>query len=178
MPTPNIPAQNAATALQVIEVLGLKLDESLIAQVFKQTSLPGRRQLINNHPSVMLDVAHNPQATLLLSEELANLPYQKVIAVVAMLQDKDIKATLAPMLSVISHWHCASLQVPRGAKSDVLVSAVSSSKQKVLDYESVETAYKMAVTNANKNDLVIVFGSFFTVASVLNMGELTPQEKV
>jgi dihydrofolate synthase/folylpolyglutamate synthase len=178
LPIPQIPAQNASTALQVIEILELQLDNKLMSQVFKQTSLPGRRQIIQNKPAVMLDVAHNPQATRLLASDIVNMQYKRVIAVVAMLADKDIKETLAPMLPIVSTWYCASLDVPRGAKASTLVSAVLSSKQKVLDYESVESAYKSALENAEKEDLVIVFGSFFTVTNVLKMGLLPPHEKV
>ena len=110
--------------------------------------------------------------------DIKNMKCKRVIAVVGMLADKDIKATLAPMLSVVTTWHCASLDVPRGAQSSTLVSAVLSSEQKVLDYESVETAYQCALEKAEKEDLVIVFGSFFTVTNVLKMGSLPHNEKV
>ena len=178
LPIPNIPAQNASTALQVIEILGLQLDYKKMSQAFKQTSLPGRRQVVQNKPTVMLDVAHNPHATSLLAFDIKNMKYKRVIAVVAMLADKDIIATLAPMLSVVSIWHCASLNIPRGAKSSTLVSTVLSSQQKVLEYDTVEIAYKSALEKAKQDDLVIVFGSFYTVTDVLKIGLLTPQEKV
>lgn len=178
LPVPMIPAQNASTALQVIDILGLQLDNKQMTEVFAQTCLPGRRQIIQNLPRVILDVAHNPQATTLLAFDIMNMKYKKVIAVVAMLADKDIEATLAPMLGVVSNWFCASLDVPRGAPASTLVSAVLSSEQKVLDYESVESAYKCALEKAEKDDLVIVFGSFFTVTKVLEMGTLPPNKKV
>jgi dihydrofolate synthase/folylpolyglutamate synthase len=178
LPVPSIPAQNASTALQVIEILGLQINKRQMSQVFSQTSLPGRRQIIQSNPTVLLDVAHNPQATNLFALDIKNMKYKRVIAVVAMLADKDIDATLAPMLSVVSTWYCSSLDVPRGALSSTLVSAVLSSEQKVLEYDSVEVAYKCALENAGKDDLVIVFGSFFTVTNVLEMGSFTPHEKV
>ena len=178
LPIPNIPAQNASTALQVVEILGLQLNNKQMAQAFAQTNLPGRRQVIQNKPTVMLDVAHNPHATNLLAFDIKNMKYNRVIAVVAMLADKDIDATLAPMLPVVSTWYCASLNIPRGAKSSTLVSAVLSSEQKVLEYTAVEIAYKSALEEAKKDDLVIVFGSFYTVTDVLKLGLLIPQEKV
>ena len=178
LPVPNIPVQNASTALQVIEILGLQLDNRQMVHVINQTRLPGRRQVIQNKPLVILDVAHNPQATSLLAFDINNMNYKRIIAVVGMLADKDIEATLAPMLSVVSIWYCATLDVPRGAQSSSLVSAVFSSKQKVLEYDSVDVAYKCALEKAEKNDIVIVFGSFFTVTKVLKMASLTPQEKV
>lgn len=178
LPIPNIPAQNASTALQVIEILGLQLDYKQMSQAFKQTNLPGRRQIIQTKPTVMLDVAHNPHATNLLAFDIKNMKYKRIIAVVAMLADKDIYATIDPMLSVVSKWYCANLDVPRGADSSTLASAVLSSEQKVLEYGSVEIAYKCALLEAKRDDLVIVFGSFYTVTGVLKIGLLTPQEKV
>jgi dihydrofolate synthase/folylpolyglutamate synthase len=178
LPIPNIPAQNASTALQVIEILGLNLDNFQMTQLINQTRLPGRRQVIQNTPCVMLDVAHNPQATSLLALDIKNMQYKRVIAVVGMLADKDIEATLAPMLPVVSVWYCATLDAVRGAHSSRLVSAVLSSKQKVLECETVEVAYQCALENAEEDDLVIVFGSFFTVTNVLKVATLTPQEKV
>ena len=174
LPVPYIPAQNASTALQVIETLGLQLDNKKMAQVFSCTQLPGRRQILQNNPTVLLDVAHNPQATNLLAFDINNMKHKRVIAVVAMLADKDIEATLSPMLSVVSMWYCASLDVPRGAPSSTLVSIVLSSEKKVLECVSVEVAYESALEKAHKDDLVIVFGSFFTVTNVLKMGSLTP----
>jgi dihydrofolate synthase/folylpolyglutamate synthase len=59
-----------------------------------------------------------------------------------------------------------------------LVSGVLSSEQNVLKYSTVETAYKSALEEAKTGDLVIVFGSFYTVTEILKIGLLTPLEKV
>jgi dihydrofolate synthase/folylpolyglutamate synthase len=48
----------------------------------------------------------------------------------------------------------------------------------VLGYESVEVAYKCALEKAEQDDLVVVFGSFFTVTNILKMASLIPQKKV
>lgn len=177
LPVPNIPVQNASTALQVIEVLDLSVDQQILTQVFESVSLSGRRQVLQTLPTVMLDVAHNPQATQLLATDLERKGYKRIIAVVAMLADKDISASLLPMIDIIDVWHCASLDVPRGAQANEIVTELktknstdtSSSTKKVLDFENVELAYSAALNNANKEDCVIVFGSFFTIAEILNL---------
>jgi dihydrofolate synthase/folylpolyglutamate synthase len=48
----------------------------------------------------------------------------------------------------------------------------------VLSFSTVEVAYKQALANAHKDDLIIVFGSFYTVADVLKIKALKPQGKV
>jgi dihydrofolate synthase/folylpolyglutamate synthase len=179
LPVPNIPAQNASTALRVIEVLGLNVNYQILNQVFASLSLPGRRQIIHTQPMVMLDVAHNPQATRLLAADLKQKGFKRIHGVVAMLSDKDITASLAPMLDCVHSWYCAGLDMPRGAKASELVSALNnknslknsntSLSKKVLDFEHVEQAYKAALDSAEQEDCVIVFGSFFTIAEVLNL---------
>lgn len=168
LPIPHIPAQNASTALQVIKLLKLGLTYQQMQNVFEISALPGRRQVLQNSPLVMLDVAHNPQATGLLAAELKAQNYQQVIAVVAMLGDKDISASLAPMQEVVDVWHCSQLDVSRAAKVEQLVTVLSAQK-KVLEFSSVKQAYNAAIALASDESCVICFGSFFTVAEILKL---------
>ena len=167
---PLIPAQNAATALQTISVLGLPLNPTFVAQLFAQTKLLGRRQIVQQQPTIMLDVAHNPHATRLLAQEISQQNYRQVKAVVGMLADKDIQQSLAPLIDCVDSWHCASLHVPRGAKAKQLVSVLSRGKL-VLEFDSVTQAYTEACNIAHKEDLILAFGSFYTIAEVLTLVE-------
>ncbi|KXI30626.1 bifunctional tetrahydrofolate synthase/dihydrofolate synthase [Paraglaciecola hydrolytica] len=167
---PLIPAQNASTALQVLSTLGLPLEQSFVHQLFSQTKLAGRRQIIRQNPTIMLDVAHNPHATRLLAKELSGQSYGQIIAVVGMLADKDIQQSLLPLVDVVDCWYCASLQVPRGAQAKQLVSVLSQGKL-VLEFDSVKAAYGTACEIAQKDDLILVFGSFYTVAEVSTLLE-------
>jgi dihydrofolate synthase/folylpolyglutamate synthase len=60
----------------------------------------------------------------------------------------------------------ASLNVPRGASSKQLNSVLDEG-QKVLEFPDVSQAYSQALEMAKEEDLIVVFGSFFTVAEVL-----------
>lgn len=166
LPKPLIPAQNASTALQVLSVLKFDLSHTFVEKLFKQTCLQGRRQIVQYKPTVMLDVAHNPHATRLLASEIQQQHYHKVFAVVGMLGDKDMENSLKPMLNCITQWNCASLAVPRGAKANQLVSVLSAANL-VLEFNSVHEAYSAAQAQAQDQDLIVVFGSFYTVAEVL-----------
>jgi len=170
LPAPFIPAQNASTALQVLSLMGMPLNKDFVNQLFMHTRLNGRRQIIQQQPTIMLDVAHNPHATRLLASEIAELSYRRVIAVVGMLADKDISQSLAPLMTVVDDWYCASLNVPRGASAQKLVSVLSEAKM-VLEFASVSAAYGAACKKAQKGDFILVFGSFFTVAEVLALHE-------
>jgi dihydrofolate synthase / folylpolyglutamate synthase len=170
LPTPLIPAQNVSTALQVLSVMGIELTPEFIRQLLVKTHLNGRRQIIQQQPTIMLDVAHNPHATRLLASEIAALSNKRIFAVVGMLADKDIQQSLAPLIAVVDDWYCASLHVPRGASAQKLVSVLSQAEM-VLEFDSVSVAFKAARKIAQKDDFILVFGSFYTVAEVLTLSE-------
>ncbi|MEP0356389.1 bifunctional tetrahydrofolate synthase/dihydrofolate synthase [Paraglaciecola sp.] len=167
---PMIPAQNVSTGLKVLSLLGQTYNDDQLSQIISKTKLMGRKHIVQSAPTVLLDVAHNPQATALLANDIMDLEldYDRVIAVVAMLADKDIKASLAPMMDIVSSWNCADLDVPRGASANLIASHLTSNK-KVVNFTSVLEAYKSALNVAQQGDLVVVFGSFFTVAEILNL---------
>lgn len=164
--TPHIPVQNASTALQVMQLLGLCLDTDTVNDVIGRTRLPGRFQKIARGPDVYVDVAHNPQATRYLKSQIASLTPTKVHLVVGMLADKDIDATLAELMSLNSDWYPATLPVPRGEKSE-RIKQVLVGCQTVLPSDSVQEAYRNAQSRAAEGDLIVVFGSFFTAAEIL-----------
>jgi dihydrofolate synthase/folylpolyglutamate synthase len=119
---------------------------------------------------VILDVAHNPQATRHLATQITQCKYRKLYLVTAMLADKDIEQSLRPLLSLSAQWLLASLDVPRGATS-MQLSSVLDAGQKVLEFPDVSQAYGRALEMAKSDDLIVVLGSFFTVAVVLKLIE-------
>ncbi|WP_145509506.1 bifunctional tetrahydrofolate synthase/dihydrofolate synthase [Yersinia rochesterensis] len=164
LPLPNVPLANAATALAVLHYSGLSLSEEVIRQGLQAASLPGRFQIVSEQPLLILDVAHNPHAARYLTDKLAKLPKQgKVRAVVGMLSDKDIGGTLACLSEQVDEWYCAPLEGPRGASAEQLAEYLAQSRQ----FSDVETAWRQAVQDAEPQDVVIVCGSFHTVAHVM-----------
>jgi dihydrofolate synthase/folylpolyglutamate synthase len=163
---PQIPVQNVSTALAVLAVLNIALSNEQINQIIKDTRLPGRYQVVRSEPKVVLDVAHNPQASLYLKHKISLEKYDQLHLVVAMLADKDINASIEPMFELGAKWYTADLNVPRGAPSDVFQPLLVG-QELVLASATVYDAYHHALTKAKNNDLVVVFGSFFTVAEIL-----------
>jgi dihydrofolate synthase/folylpolyglutamate synthase len=167
LPACKIPTQNASTALAVMDWLNLSLDEPTISRLCCETQLTGRLQKISSSPVIYVDVAHNPQATSHLAQQLRLLGVEDTHFVCGMLKDKDIKQTLLPLRDIRAIWHVASINEFRGAAADH-VSSQLDSRQKVLEYSSVVEAYQHAVNVAKDNETIVVFGSFLTVAAVLD----------
>ena len=164
--------RNASAALAVIDVLKQQLPASMqaVRRGLIELELPGRFQVVPGRPTIMLDVAHNPQAVAGLADNLGNMGFfEKTIAVVGMLGDKDIAGALAALAGKIDLWLLAGLDVPRGAPAKVLAAVVEEGKLggDVESFASPTEAFSCAAKRAGENDRILVFGSFYTVADVM-----------
>ncbi|MDG0801406.1 bifunctional tetrahydrofolate synthase/dihydrofolate synthase [Pectobacterium polaris] len=164
LPLPNVPLANAATALAALHYSSLNVSEEAIRQGLQHAALPGRFQTVQASPRLILDVAHNPHAAAYLANRLAALPKTgKVRAVVGMLSDKDIAGTLAHLTPLVDAWYCAPLEGPRGATAQQIAEHLTRSQS----FSDVVAAWQQAMSEATEQDIVIVCGSFHTVAHVM-----------
>ncbi|MFT5294198.1 MAG: dihydrofolate synthase/folylpolyglutamate synthase [Colwellia sp.] len=167
-----IPQDNVATALTVlalVEDFSFVFNTQNINALIEKTKVPGRTELItleNLNSPVLLDVGHNPQAARYLVEYLKSQNYNKLYAVTGMLKDKDIVNTFKPLLALIEHWYLGSLSMPRGATAEELAEKLSLKEDSVNCFDNITQAFKMANKNSTATDLILVFGSFHTVAEV------------
>lgn len=166
LPNPAVPTQNVSTALMAAQVLGWNLEPDALQKAIAKTSLPGRFQRLRSDPTVILDVAHNPQATRYLKQKLQAELSGQLHLILGMLSDKDSQASLQPFLGLNARWHIAPLPTERSASVESIKSFLPP-QEKVLTFGSVEKAFLSALENADDEDTILVFGSFFTVAEIL-----------
>jgi dihydrofolate synthase/folylpolyglutamate synthase len=176
LPAPALPGEhqfgNACAAIMTIGALADRLPVSprAIRDGLSTVRLPGRFQRLRERPAVVLDVAHNPQATACLAENLDAMGNcRRTLAVVGMLSDKDIAGSLRLLAGRIDAWLPATLDGPRGARAEVLAAAIEAcvAKSHVECFASPGEAFRRAVRLAEEDDRILVFGSFHTVAAVL-----------
>jgi len=168
-----IPQDNVVTALMVLNQLGVRLTTTKVNKLITQTQVAGRTEIFKGSGSkcdVMLDVGHNPHAGRYLAKKLlhfkAQYEYSRIIAVVAMLCDKDIANTLIPFNGIIDDWFIAPLTVPRAASVEQMTKELTSFTNSINCFDNITQAFKMANINAEPSDLILVFGSFYTVAEI------------
>ena len=161
LPLPSLPVMNAATALATLALSPFTLSKEAILIGLSQAQLNGRLQQLS--PNLWIDVAHNAESATYLATQLSKLKGERrCIAVVGMLKDKDIAASLAPLQPLVDTWYLASLAGPRGASASELAGYQAGG-----EFDSVIAALTAAQHHADEHDMIIVFGSFFTVADVL-----------
>lgn len=160
LPVPGLPLMNAATALATLAASPFSLGQDAIAEGLREARLAGR--LTELEPGLWVDVAHNPESATYLASQLPG-GKGNIHAVVGMLKDKDMTATLAALQPLVTHWYPASLAGPRGASGAELATLL----QREHHFDSVTAALQAALAARAPGDRVIVFGSFFTVAEAL-----------
>jgi len=163
--------QNAAAAICALETLRERLAVSMqdIRQGLARVTLPGRFQVLPGRPSVVLDVAHNPQAARVLAANLAASGYApETIAVLGMLADKDLDGVVAALAQRVTRWHLASLPGPRGAGAAELEAALRRCGVQAAArcHADPLAAFRAARDEAGDDDKIVVFGSFLTVGAI------------
>ncbi len=196
LPTPALlgayQLNNAACAVSAVEALQdrLPVGQSIIATGLGNLNLSGRFQIIRppyagtKRASVILDVAHNPHAARALAANLRALHGEadsdlvgKTYAVFAMLADKDSGGVIAALKDHIDGWYVADTLHTRGAMAKDLARQIAglAPGSIIKTFGSADKAYFQACIDveacmdADENAKIIVFGSFFTVASVMQI---------
>jgi dihydrofolate synthase / folylpolyglutamate synthase len=163
---------NAASVLAALESIEERLPVPMqaVRQGLMLVELPARFQVLPGRPAVVLDVAHNPQAAAVLSENFANMGFfSNTLAVCGMLLDKDIAGTLRALDARVDRWYLCDLGGPRGAKAQVLAEALQAigSQAAVELFADPAAAFNAARAAAGEGDRIVAFGSFLTVAAVM-----------
>ena len=163
---------NAASVIFAVRALTphLPVDDAQMLGALARVQLLGRFQYLHHSPDIIVDVAHNPHAALSLKDNIQQIKHSgRVIAVFAMLADKDIAGVVDILKAEVDAWYIAEIDHPRAAKLGQLQSILSAQgvTQPVFAYTKLEDALFSACEKITKNDKIIAFGSFFTVAGIL-----------
>ncbi|MDR2000674.1 MAG: bifunctional tetrahydrofolate synthase/dihydrofolate synthase [Zoogloeaceae bacterium] len=164
---------NASCALAALDALRECLPVAMqdIRRGLAEVELTGRFQVLPGRPTVVLDVAHNPQAAQVLADNLGSMAFHpQTWAVFGMMRDKDIAGVIAALRGRIDYWLPATLSGPRAATAAELAAALAASgiPGPFPLFADAAAAYAHARKQVSENDRIVVFGSFLTVADVLS----------
>ncbi|WP_041702968.1 bifunctional tetrahydrofolate synthase/dihydrofolate synthase [Pseudogulbenkiania sp. NH8B] len=162
---------NASTALAVLDCLKEKLPVSIgaVKRGLLEVDWPGRFQVLPGRPLVILDVGHNPHAVKAMVANLKKLAFaENRYAVFSMLADKDLDAVVELARGEFDGWFVGGLDMPRGQSGAQLAERLAGlGVRNVNVYDTVAEAWAAALSAAGENDRIVAFGSFHTVAAVL-----------
>jgi len=171
---------NASCVLAALDELRARLPVAMqdIRRGLAEVELAGRFQVLPGRPAVILDVAHNPHAAATLAQNLDNMGFHPyTFAVFGAMADKDIDGIIAHLKDKVDHWCVTDLPLPRAAKAadieqKLLAAGVKTTGEKgaeksIACFATPAQAFADAMNRAGENDRIAVFGSFVTVAGVM-----------
>jgi dihydrofolate synthase/folylpolyglutamate synthase len=179
LPQPLLSEKHAASAIQALQLIDINLNQEKLSEALLRAKLPGRFELLKDQKTghdVLFDVAHNPAAGANLATNLEALKKRrkgggKIIAVLAMMADKDTNGFYQALESVVDFWYITQFDDQRSMPAEQLrfkLNSIHGSKN-IQIIDNIELAYRQACDLNNPDDLILVTGSFFTVAAVRGM---------
>ncbi|HAZ7574436.1 bifunctional tetrahydrofolate synthase/dihydrofolate synthase [Legionella sp. PATHC032] len=168
---PKIQLQSAAAAIMACHLLQEHFPVSYdnLKKAMALVYIPGRLQLQKGKTNILYDVSHNPQSVRLLADTVKKINTKgRVHAVFSALKDKDICGLIMPLKDCVSRWYPAQLHNKRAVSQEKLLSIFREAEIFAeVCYNDPLTAFEMALKQASDGDLIIVYGSFFTVSHVM-----------
>jgi len=163
--------QNSKTAVAAIKILkGYQVSKENIKNgllnVVKNTNLKGRWQVLQEHPKVICDTAHNKEGLAIVLNQLKKQPFKKLHIVLGVVADKKLE-TILPLFPSSADYYFCKPAISRGLSEAVLEANAKKFDLVGKKYSSVKLALKTALLNANQEDIIYVGGSTFVVAEII-----------
>lgn len=168
----NYQKKNIKTVLKSIDILKLnsfEIEKSNIEiglkNVFKNTGLMGRWQVIQNSPMIICDTAHNEAALNEVISQLLSLQYSKLHFIIGFSDDKDL-IILSNIFPEKSEYCFVKPKVRRGMDPEEVKKIFQSSNRIGLVYSSVSEAISHIKKTCHNSDIIFVGGSTFVVSEL------------
>jgi len=140
------------------------LPEAVLARGLRNAHWPGRFEVMEQAPLVVLDGAHNPRGCESVTETLDSFEYDDLHLVVGVMADKDHRG-IARALDVADTVTACEPAIDRAEDNSVLARAFEEETAATVDTRSdVAGALEDALADATDDDCVLVTGSLYTVA--------------
>lgn len=161
--------QNAATAYAAIEVArkeGMEISDAAIRQGFASVDWPGRFELINQEPIIIVDSAHNQDSALKLRLAMDDYLGDKPIYLIfGVSEDKDVRGILAQLLPRVKFMVATQSTHPRAMRADKLVELAQQTGCPATATADITSALETAFKLVNGDAAIVIAGSIFVAAA-------------
>ena len=159
---------NAAAALGVIASLndrGADISEEALRRGLMETAWPGRLEIMQQEPVVIVDGAHNEAGAKTLRKALEEVfDYERLILLLGIFADKavaDVVEQLAPLADTVI---VSKSTNPRAMSPEELAEIVQKKNDQVIIKQDIFSGIKEAFALAGKKDLICIAGSLSTMS--------------
>ncbi len=164
---------NAACALALLERAvsrGLRLSTPAVVEGFHAVRWPGRLEILEQRPTLLVDGAHNPEAGAAVAAYLRTFrsahPAARVILVAGMMRDKAHREFFEVLLPVIDDLVVTQVSMARAATVEELRASIPDGAPRLHVAPIPADALSLARQLASPDDLLCVTGSLMLVGEV------------
>ena len=159
----------SVAAIENLQMKGLYITDKAIKEGIKSTTIPGRMEIASFNPTIILDGAHNIAGiNALKSTIVEDLKFDKLILIIGILSDKNIKEMLeiiVPIADIIITTKSSNSRAFNPNELKDMVIAIDLNKQ-VFVFEKIKYAIDKAQSISKSNDLICITGSLYTLGEV------------
>lgn len=161
-------AINCGLALSVIDRLktrGLAINDARAMEGLAKTVVPGRMEVINQVPRVLVDGAHNAASIDVLMKSIGqHIPYDSMVVIFGCCADKDVPGMLERIAGGADKVIFTSVNNIRTSNPDELAQRYTELYGKMAQVApTLEAALSIANRAVSKEDLITITGSFYLV---------------
>lgn len=161
---------NAACALALLEAAapqGIRVTAESVREGLRAVNWAGRLEVVDHHPTILLDGAHNPAAAGVLADYLTHSvrshPSRRVVLVLGMMRDKDHRGFVEPLRGLVDAVVLTQADLPRSATAQELRASLGDVFPSSHIASSLSEAMALARQLAGPEDLICVTGSLMLV---------------
>ncbi|WP_224447281.1 dihydropteroate synthase [Haloprofundus salilacus] len=161
-------AKNAGVAValarQAADEVDVELDAETVARGLRNAHWPGRFEVMQRDPMVVLDGAHNPGAFVELAAVLSEFDYENLHLAFGAMHDKNHREMAAALPTPDSVTTCRP-DLSRAEDPEILARVFErAGVETVESVDAVTDALSSALERAGPDDCVLLTGSLFCVA--------------
>lgn len=155
------------TAIPILNELKFSITEEHIIKglqhLSQNTGFRGRMQVISTSPLTIMDVSHNYDGIKATLESIKHLVKGKLHIVYGTSADKDL-ASIFTLFPSDASYYFTEFNNERSAKIDQLQLKAEEFNLKADFFQKATSALSKAQSTANKEDTILIFGSFFLIS--------------
>lgn len=158
---------NATVALGALEALqeaGYRVGAESLYKGLAKVRWPGRLELVQTSPRIILDGAHNPAAARALKACLEEeFDYRHLYMVMGIMEDKEVSVILSELVPLADMLIASSPHNPRAMSAQGIAEIARHYCKEVAVIDDVGQGVAYAREKAHEDDLIVVTGSLYTV---------------
>lgn len=155
------------TAIPILNDLTFSITEEHVTKglkhLSKNTGFRGRMQVISTSPLTIMDVSHNYDGIKATLESITQLVKGKLHIVYGTSADKDL-ASIFTLFPTEASYYFTEFNNERSSKIDQLQLKAEEFNLKADFFQKATSALSQAQSTANKEDTILILGSFFLIS--------------